>query len=50
MTALDEHAPVYGWARNKGYASAEHRAAIECHGLSTHHRASWAIAAAPTLF
>ncbi|CAL4859884.1 Ribonuclease HII [Microbacterium sp. MM2322] len=50
MTALDEHAPVYRWARNKGYASAEHRAAIECHGLSTHHRASWAIAAAPTLF
>lgn len=50
MTALDTDAPVYGWARNKGYASAEHRAAIEAHGLSGHHRASWAIAAAPTLF
>lgn len=50
MSELDAEAPVYGWARNKGYASAEHRAAIEEHGLSGHHRASWSIAAAPTLF
>ncbi|AZS43948.1 Ribonuclease HII [Microbacterium oleivorans] len=50
MGELDGAAPVYGWCRNKGYASAEHRAAIEHHGLSAHHRASWAIAAAPTLF
>jgi ribonuclease HII len=50
MVALhDEHAE-YGWAQNKGYASAEHRAAIASHGLSAHHRASWSIAAAPTLF
>ncbi|MEW1833793.1 ribonuclease HII [Microbacterium sp. NPDC079995] len=50
MTTLDAEAPIYGWIRNKGYASAEHRVAIEEHGLSGHHRASWAIAAAPTLF
>ncbi len=50
MSGLDGDAPVYGWSRNKGYASAEHRAAIETHGLSVHHRASWAIASAPTLF
>ena len=45
----DEH-PAYRWDRNKGYASAVHRAAIREHGLSPLHRASWAIADAPTLF
>ena len=50
MVGLHDEAPAYQWARNKGYASAEHRAAIRSHGLSPHHRASWAIADAPTLF
>lgn len=50
MTRLHDDHPVYQWARNKGYASPEHRAAIRSHGLSAHHRASWAIADAPTLF
>ncbi len=50
MVRLHEEQPEYQWARNKGYASAEHRAAIRAHGLSSHHRASWAIADAPTLF
>lgn len=50
MTALHDEAPQYDWARNKGYASTEHRAAIRTHGLSPHHRSSWAIADAPTLF
>jgi len=49
VTLHDEH-PAYEWAHNKGYASAVHRAAIRDHGLSPHHRASWAIADAPTLF
>ena len=31
----------YGWASNKGYASATHRAALKAHGLSEHHRKSW---------
>ncbi|SDQ11366.1 ribonuclease HII [Microbacterium sp. cf332] len=50
MTALHDEAPVYEWARNKGYASVLHRSAIREHGLSRHHRSSWAIADAPTLF
>lgn len=50
MTRLHDEHPVYRWERNKGYASAEHRGAIREHGLSAHHRASWAIADAPTLF
>lgn len=41
---------MYQWDRNKGYASPEHRAAIREAGLSPYHRASWAIADAPTLF
>jgi len=44
-----EH-PIYQWDRNKGYASAEHRAAIRESGLSPLHRASWSIVDAPALF
>ncbi|GAA1652293.1 ribonuclease HII [Microbacterium flavum] len=50
MVGLHDAHPHYRWERNKGYASAEHRAAIRSHGLSPQHRASWAIADAPTLF
>ena len=50
MTGLHDELPAYGWARNKGYASLDHREAIGVHGMSVHHRQSWAIAAAPTLF
>ncbi|WP_298741429.1 ribonuclease HII [uncultured Microbacterium sp.] len=50
MVALHDEHPAYAWARNKGYASAVHREAIRSHGLSHHHRSSWAIADAPTLF
>ncbi|WP_248242969.1 ribonuclease HII [Microbacterium kunmingense] len=50
MTGLHDEAPAYQWVRNKGYASPEHRAAIRAEGLSRHHRASWSIADAPTLF
>ncbi|PNW08419.1 ribonuclease HII [Microbacterium testaceum] len=50
MTGLHDDHPAYGWARNKGYASLDHRDAISAHGMSVHHRHSWAIAAAPTLF
>lgn len=42
MTELHDEHPVYLWCRNKGYASVEHRDAILAHGLSEHHRASWA--------
>ncbi len=50
MGELHPEHPVYQWDRNKGYASAEHRGAIRDAGLSPFHRASWAIADAPTLF
>jgi ribonuclease HII len=50
MAGLHDDLPAYGWARNKGYASVDHRDAISAHGMSVHHRHSWAIAAAPTLF
>ncbi len=50
MTGLHDEHPVYGWASNKGYASPDHREAIRVHGLSRHHRASWSIGEAPTLF
>jgi ribonuclease HII len=50
MTLLHDDHPPYEWGRNKGYASAVHRDAIREHGLSPHHRRSWAIADAPTLF
>lgn len=50
MTDLHDELPEYNWARNKGYASPDHREAIRMHGISRHHRASWSIADAPTLF
>jgi ribonuclease HII len=50
MVELHDSAPVYVWDRNKGYASEAHRSAIIEHGISAHHRASWAITGAPTLF
>ena len=50
MTGLHDELPAYNWARNKGYASPDHREAIRAHGISPHHRASWSITDAPTLF
>jgi ribonuclease HII len=50
MAEMHEEYPMYQWNRNKGYASTEHRLAIRELGLSPLHRASWAIAEAPTLF
>jgi ribonuclease HII len=50
MVALHDDHPHYDWRSNKGYASPTHRAAIREVGLSAHHRRSWAIADAPTLF
>lgn len=41
MVRIHSEAPVYQWDRNKGYGSAEHRAAIVQFGISPHHRASW---------
>lgn len=34
--------PGYGWDRNAGYPTAEHRAALRTHGVTPHHRRSFA--------
>lgn len=38
MAALSQHHPFYGWERNAGYGTAEHRAALLQHGVTPHHR------------
>ncbi len=38
MMRLHEQYPFYGWDRNKGYPTREHRLAIREHGLSPFHR------------
>lgn len=51
MVALDAEHPVYGWAGNKGYGSAAHRAALAENGATAQHRRSWNLGLpAPTLF
>ena len=42
MAALARRFPGFGWERNAGYGTAEHRAAIEKMGISVHHRRSFA--------
>ncbi len=42
MVRLDAHHPVYGFARHKGYATEQHRAALLRHGPSAAHRMSFA--------
>ena len=44
-----EH-PQYGWDRNMGYPTKEHRAAIAVHGTTPHHRMSFRLLEDPTLF
>ena len=43
MFNLHQQFPHYNWERNKGYGTAEHRKAIEVHGLCQHHRKSFNI-------
>lgn len=38
MLRLAEEYPMYGWAKNKGYPTKEHRLAIREYGLTPHHR------------
>lgn len=38
MYRIAEEYPMYGWKKNKGYPTREHRLAIREHGLSPHHR------------
>ena len=41
MMRLAEEYPMYGWAKNKGDPTREHRLAIREHGLSPYHRLSF---------
>ncbi|HVZ66935.1 MAG TPA: ribonuclease HII [Patescibacteria group bacterium] len=38
MRKLSRDFPEYGWGRNKGYGSLEHRMALKTHGATIHHR------------
>jgi len=38
MEELDALYPMYGWRRNKGYPTPEHRRAITDHGITPYHR------------
>lgn len=42
MAALARHHPGYGWERNAGYGTAEHRAGLAALGATPHHRRSFA--------
>ena len=42
MSELDLAFPGYGWARNKGYGTADHMEALARLGPSVHHRTSFA--------
>lgn len=41
MARLAARYPAYGWERNQGYATREHRSAIRQHGLTPFHRRSF---------
>ena len=43
MVALAAEHPAYGFDVHKGYASPEHREALEAHGPCVQHRRSWSI-------
>jgi ribonuclease HII len=45
MDSLHELFPVYNWAKNKGYPTIEHRAAIAANGPSPHHRMTFRLLA-----
>jgi ribonuclease HII len=38
MVVLDRQQPEWGWSRNKGYGTEEHRRALQQHGRSYLHR------------
>lgn len=42
MAALAQEFPVYGWEKNAGYGTALHQAGIKQHGITPHHRKSFA--------
>lgn len=49
MRKLDEEYPQYGWKKNMGYPTKQHREAIAKYGITPHHRLSYK-PCQPTLF
>jgi ribonuclease HII len=45
MQMLHEEFPTYGWARNVGYPTREHYAALAAHGPTPYHRRSFRLEA-----
>jgi ribonuclease HII len=41
MVELHKNYPQFNWAKNKGYPTADHRAAIAKYGITPHHRKSF---------
>lgn len=41
MIKLHQEFPNYGWDRNKGYPTQQHRAAINIYGITNHHRRTY---------
>ena len=41
MMRIASEYPMYGWSKNKGYPTREHRLAIREHGLSPYHRVTF---------
>ena len=50
MCRLDTEYPQYGWAKNKGYPTVDHRAAIKQYGATPYHRRTFQLLPQPTLF
>ena len=42
MLSLAQQHPGYGWERNAGYPTKEHKAGLKSHGVTLHHRRSFA--------
>ncbi len=42
MEELAREFPQYGWERNAGYGTREHQAGLAAHGVTVHHRRSFA--------
>lgn len=42
MTDLCTRYPLYGWSKNAGYGTAAHLEALRTHGITEHHRKSFA--------
>lgn len=49
MVDLHDEFPEYGWSRNVGYGTKEHRRGLQLSGVSVHHRRSWRLLEEPTL-